>query len=143
MRKIITAIISLILLGLIVAPLVFADITAPAEITKCKMRHTFSGFTGFNCPNKDTDCPYDSTTYTCGACCILDTIYTVSDWVFYIVLAFAVIFISLGAFNIMTAGGEPDKVNTGRKYILYAIIGLIIGLMAKMIPYIARAVIGA
>jgi hypothetical protein len=142
MRKILPAIVSLSVLGLMIAPVVLAQITPPTEITKCTMRHTLSGFTGFNCPPKGSDCPYDSTTYTCGPCCTLDTIYTVTDWFFYIVLAFAIIFVIFGAFNIMTAGGSPEKVKVGRDFILYAIIGLLVGLIAKSIPYIARAVIG-
>jgi hypothetical protein len=143
MRKIISAIVSLSFLGLMIAPMVLAQVTPMPEITQCKMRHNFVNFTGFNCPNVNTNCPYNSTNWTCGACCLLDTIYTVTDWVFYIVLAFVIIFIMLGAFTIMTAGGAPEKVNTGRNYIIYAIVGLIVGLMAKMIPYIAKAIIGA
>jgi hypothetical protein len=143
MKKIISAVISLSILGLMIAPVILAQaISPPGEITKCKMRHTLTGFTGITCPPKDSDCEYATNT-NCGACCVLDTIYTISDWVFYIVLAFAIIFISLGAFFIMTAGGEPDKVRKGRDYILYAVIGLIIGLMAKTVPYIAKAIIGA
>jgi len=142
MKKIISAIACLSFLGLMFAPLVFAQITPPTEISQCTMRHTLSGFTGFNCPASGTACPYNSTTYTCGPCCALDTIYTVTDWFFYIVLAFAIIFVVFGAFSIMTAGGAPEKVKVGRDFILYAIIGLLVGLIAKSIPYIARAIIG-
>ena len=142
MRKIISAIVSLSFLGLMIAPAVLA-ITPMAEIKQCTMRQDLTGFTGFTCPAKGAVCSYDSATYTCGACCLLDTVYTLTDWIFYIVLAFVIIFIMLGAFTIMTAGGTPEKVNTGRNYIIYAIVGLIVGLMAKMIPYIAKAIIGA
>jgi hypothetical protein len=144
MRKIISAIVSLSVLGLMIAPVVLAQITPPTEIKKCVMRHdlTSPDFVGFKCPAKGADCPYDSSTLTCGPCCILDTIYTVTDWFFYIVLAFAIIFIIFGAFNIMTAGGSPEKVKVGRDFILYAIIGLLVGLIAKSMPYIARAIIG-
>jgi hypothetical protein len=142
MRKIIPAIVSLSVLGLMIAPVILAQVTPPSEITQCTMRHTLSGFTGFSCPAAGQVCPYNSTTYTCGPCCVLDTVYTVTDWFFYIVLAFAIIFIVFGAFNIMTAGGSPEKVKVGRDFILYAIIGLLVGLIAKSIPYIARAIIG-
>jgi hypothetical protein len=142
MKKIISA---LVLLNLLVLPIITLanDISPIPEITQCKMRHQLNNFTGFTCPNKDENCPYNNTNLTCGACCILDTIYTFSDWVFYIVLAFAIIFISLGAFYIMSAGGDPDRIRKGRDYILYSVIGLIVGLIAKMVPYIAKAIIGA
>jgi hypothetical protein len=97
---------------------------------------------GFKCPGQTVDCVFDDATKTCGSCCLLDTIYTVTDWIFYIVVAIAVIFIILGAMNIITAGGSPEKVQTGRNYILYAVIGLIIGLAAKMIPSLAKAIVG-
>jgi hypothetical protein len=141
MRKIISAIACLSFLGLMFAPLVFADITPPTEITKCTMRHTLTGFTGITCPPKGSDCVYANDT-NCGPCCTLDSIYTVTDWFFYIVLAFAIIFVVFGAFQIMTAGGSPEKIKVGRDFILYAIIGLLVGLIAKSIPYIARAIIG-
>jgi len=145
MKKIISAIIALFALGLMAAPLMLVqaqNLTPPTEITQCKMRHTLNNFTGFNCPVVNNNCPYNSTNYTCGPCCVLDTVYTVTDWFFYIVLAFAIIFVVFGAFNIMTAGGSPEKVKVGRDFILYAIIGLLVGLIAKSIPYIARAIIG-
>jgi hypothetical protein len=142
MRKIISAIVSLSVLGLMIAPVVLADITPPTEITNCTMRHQLNNFTGFTCPNKGNICEYNNNSLTCGPCCILDSIYTITDWFFYIVLAFAIIFVIFGAFNIMTAGGSPEKVKVGRDFILYAIIGLLVGLIAKSIPYIARAIIG-
>jgi hypothetical protein len=138
MRKIIAA----IALGLLIAPLALAQ-TAPAEVTGCKMRHTFgTDFVGFTCPATGSTCDFTSTTNTCGACCLLDTIYTVTDWIFYIVIAVALIFIILGAFSIITAGGSPEKVQSGRNYIVYAVIGLLVGLAAKAIPSIARAILG-
>jgi len=139
MRKIISAL-ALSLLGLMVGLLVFAAVppTPIPEITQCTMRHDLSAF-GLTCTNP---CVY-KVTPDCGACCILDVIYTVTDWVFYIVLAFAIIFIIWGAFQIMSAAGAPEKVNTGRNYIIYAVVGLIIGLLARSIPYIARTILGA
>jgi len=137
MRKIISV---LALAGLLVLPAIaFAQM---AEVTQCTMRHTISGYTGFNCPAADSPCPFNSNTLTCGACCMLDTIMTITDWIFYIVIAVALIFIIMGAFNIITAGGAPEKVQTGRNYILYAVIGLIVGLAARAIPSLARAILG-
>ena len=142
MRKIIPAIVSLSVLGLMVAPSLLAQaVSPPSEISQCTLRHTLTGFTGITCPAAGQVCVYANNT-NCGPCCALDTIYTVTDWFFYIVLAFAIIFVVFGAFNIMTAGGSPEKVKVGRDFILYAIIGLLVGLIAKSIPYIARAIIG-
>jgi hypothetical protein len=145
MRKIL-AILALISFSiLLIAPTVLAQ-TAPPEVTQCTMRHQLTGFTGFTCPwgplPANKECLFSSTTYTCGACCTLDTVYTITDWIFYLVFAVAIIFIIMGAFTIITAGGDPSKVSTGRNYILYAVIGVLVGLAAKGIPAIARAIFG-
>ena len=142
MKKITLTLIFLAFL-IIIPILVFAQITAPTEITQCKMRHTLTGFTGITCPAANGACPYNSTTYTCAPSCLLDTIFTIADWVFYIVLAVAIIFVIYGAYLIMTAGGAPDKIKNGRDFILWSIVGLIVGLLAKSIPSIARTIIGA
>ena len=142
MKKFISVLSLIAFLALSIAPVVFA--AAPAEVTQCTMRHVIGAdYVGFTCPAAvGTACPFDSATLTCGACCLLDTIFTVTDWIFYIVIAIALIFIIMGALSIITAGGSPEKVQTGRNYILYAVIGLLIGLAAKAIPSIARAILG-
>jgi hypothetical protein len=135
----------LILALLIVPTILLAAETAPKGVTSCDMRHDFSGADwknfGINCPSTGA-CSFSTATDTCGTCCLLDTIYTVTDWIFILVIVIAVIFVVLGAFNIMTAGGSPEKVQTGRNYIVYAVIGLIVALLAKAIPGIARSVMG-
>ncbi len=141
---------------LFVAPVVLA-VTPPPAVTKCTMRQdllTSTGWqtAGFYCPAAGAACVFDATALcgpvgnqkpcTCGSCCMLDTIYTITDWIFYILMAFGIIFIILGAFTILTAGGSPEKVNTGRSYIIYAVIGLLIGLAARGIPSLAKGIIG-
>jgi len=142
-----------LLVVLILPMITLAQVPVPQEIKECRMRKNLTGAdwqnAGFYCPGVNIACNFEDPPTvagrdaTCGSCCILDTIYTIVDWVFYIVLAFAIIFVSLGAYYIMSAGGDPGKVNTGRNYILYAIIGLIVGLIAKSMPYIAKSIIGA
>jgi len=141
MKKLISVLTLVAFLALFIAPLAFAAV-APTEVTQCTTRHVFTNFTGFTCPNPVGVCAFNNPAFTCGSCCLLDTIYTITDWVFYLATAVAIIFIVLGAFSIITAGGSPEKVTSGRNYILYAVIGLIVGLMAKGIPALARAILG-
>ncbi len=147
MKKILTALVLISFLGLLVAPAMTLAQTPPAEITKCTMRHnlTTTDWTnaGFSCPAKGADCDFENLSgYTCGSCCIVDTIYTVTDWIFIIVISVAAIMVIVGAFNIITAGGNAEKVNSGRSYIIFAIAGLIVALLAKAIPAIARNILG-
>lgn len=77
-----------------------------------------------------------------GMICIVHGIYKATDWIFYILMALVGVMIVIGAFFIITAGGEPQKVSQGRNYILYAVIGMIVAFFAKAIPTIAKVLIG-
>ena len=74
--------------------------------------------------------------------CVMNTLYSITDWIFVILVALAGIFVIIGAFTLLTAAGSPEKVTSGRNYILYAAIGLIVGLLAKAIPSLVRMVSG-
>jgi len=76
-----------------------------------------------------------------GTICLLNVINRVFDWVFVFIVALVGIMIVVGAFNIITAGGAPDKVTAGRNYILYALIGMVVAFFAKAIPAIVAALI--
>lgn len=78
---------------------------------------------------------------TYGMCCLVNTIYSITDWLFYILMAFVGVMIVIGAFTIITAGGAPEKVTAGRNYILYAIVGMVVAFFARAIPAIVKAVI--
>ena len=73
----------------------------------------------------------------------MDTVYTVTDWIFVGVVTLVVIFILWGAFNLLTAAGNPEKIKTGRDLIIFASIGMLVALLAKAIPWIVRNVLGA
>ena len=73
-----------------------------------------------------------------GVACIMNAIAKATDWIFAIVLAIAIIFIIWGAFTLVTAGGSPEKALKGRNYIIYAVVGFIVALLAKAIPGIAK-----
>lgn len=118
------------------------NIAPPAElIGSCTTRYDLSGWNavGLRCPVAATLCNFTSVTQDCAACCIVDTVYSVSYWIFAGLMAIVVIFVLLGAYNIITAGGSPEKVTTGRNYILWAAIGGTLALLARVIPTIVRA----
>jgi len=147
MKKVLTALVLVSLLAILAAPmLASAAEIIPTTIEKCNMRHDLTGTAwtdrGIICAAKSVDCTFSDTAQTCGVCCIMDTVYTVTDWIFVFVVTLVVIFILLGAFSILTAAGTPEKVATGRSYIIYACIGMLVALLAKAIPWIVRNVIG-
>jgi len=104
---------------------------------------TMSRNTGLtNCPLKGVACPFDSATSPCGICCLMNALYTITDWVFIVTIAIVMLFVILGAFTFVTSAGDPEKTKSGRLYITYAAIGLAIGLLARAVPGIVRMVIG-
>lgn len=62
--------------------------------------------------------------------CILYNLLDIASTIVMIIMPFIILW---GAYQIMTAGGDPKKFQTGGKTILYACIGFIIALMAKNI----------
>lgn len=60
-----------------------------------------------------------------------DALDNLFNFVFGFLLAMAVIFIMLAAYNFVTGGGDPQKVETARNQILWAVIGLLLAGLAK------------
>ncbi len=77
-----------------------------------------------------------------GIRCMLNTLYTVTNWVFYIMTIVAVLMIVFGGFTYITAAGDPAKAEKGKTILTFAIIGLAIALIAKLIPSLVRFIIG-
>ena len=80
---------------------------------------------------------------TFGMCCAINSLYVVINWIFIVLVAIAVVLFLMGAFTLVTAAGSPEKVAQGRNFILYAIVGLAVALLARAVPAVARALIGA
>ena len=51
-------------------------------------------------------------------------ISAVSNWLYAIAFALVPVMILIGAFYILTAAGDPEKVNKGKNIIMWTIIGL-------------------
>ncbi len=158
MKKIILGLILLIVCGMIVVPdLVAAQGEKPNEC--CILRHdmrvgniNYSRDSIVGAPtNLNPWCDVDgdgisnsitNPTTNWGMICMVDSIMTVTDWIFYILLLVAVIMIIIGGFMFITSAGSPEKATGARQILIYAIIGLIIAVLAKLIPSIVRFVIG-
>jgi len=139
MKKILPALVLISFLAVLAVPTIVSAQEGAPE--KCTITHDLSDLTGIDCPTSG-DCPFDSETYDCGMCCVMNSIYTVTDWIFIILVAFAAIMVLFGAFTLLTAAGDPEKVKSGRNYIIYAAAGLAVGLLAKAIPAIVRVILG-
>ncbi len=135
MKKILTALVlGSLLTGLIVPLAVSAQ---PETLPNtCKLKYDFSDVDA-SC-TKDAEVSADEH----GICCMLNTITTATNWVFYILTLIVVIMIIWGGFTYITAAGNPEAAGKGKTIILYALIGLAIALFAKVIPSIVKFVMG-
>ena len=139
MKKIffLLALASFISLGILTfASFVQAQTTTEGVLEGCTI--TQSGALLSGCT---TECNFN-TNATCGVCCFLNTLYNVTDWIFVILVGVASIFVIIGAMNLLMSAGDTTKVSSGRNYIMYAAIGLIVGFLAKAIPAIVKLAVG-
>jgi len=71
-----------------------------------------------------------------------DLVDAIVDFLFYVALALVPLCVLIGAFHILTAGGDPKRVKTGQNFILYAIIGLGVILFSRGFVAVLKSVLG-
>ncbi len=54
-----------------------------------------------------------------------------ANWILGLLLAAAVVFILIAAFNYLTSGGDEKKVASAKKMVTFAIIAIALGLLAR------------
>ena len=77
-----------------------------------------------------------------GIFCTINTLNTVTDYIFIVLIALVMIFVIMGAFNILLSQGDPEKVKTGQNYIVYAAAGLAVALLARAVPPLIKTIMG-
>lgn len=71
-----------------------------------------------------------------------DLINAIIDFIFYVAIALVPLMVIIAGFCFASAGGDPKKVETAKKIILYTVIGLSIVLLAKGLYVMIEKVIG-
>ncbi|MEK7813669.1 MAG: hypothetical protein AAB296_07905, partial [Candidatus Desantisbacteria bacterium] len=121
MKKLLSIFAIVSLLTVLILPAV--SLAQPPETLpeQCLMT-TNVGVTG--CEGTDGVC---SSTNGCGPngkwgiCCMLNTTYVITNWVFYIMTLIAVLMIVFGGFTYITAAGDPAKAGKGKSILTFAI----------------------
>lgn len=67
---------------------------------------------------------------------------TLFYWLFVALIFAAVVFILWSAFDYLTAGGDGKKVNEAGKKLLYAVIAVVVALVANEVPWLAANLSG-
>jgi membrane-associated HD superfamily phosphohydrolase len=65
---------------------------------------------------------------------VLCAINTVVNWLFFILIAVAVVFVIIAAFKYLTAGGDPEKVKSANHTLIYVVVAIVVAIIAKAIP---------
>jgi hypothetical protein len=64
------------------------------------------------------------------------------NWVFYFFIVLAVVFILIAAFSYLTAGGDEQKITKAKNELIYAIIAIVIAVLAKSIVTLIAGIAG-
>jgi len=136
LKKILPVLVLLSFLAVLAVP---AMVSANGPATECTLGHDVIDIDPVCTEGTTVD---EDATPLWGMCCLLDAIYTVTDWIFIVLIAVVGLMVLFGAFTLLTAAGAPEKVTSGRNYIIYAMIGMVVALFAKAIPSIVKAMLG-
>ena|SRR3989344_5609348 len=60
----------------------------------------------------------------------VDILRNIVKWIYIIFFIVAVMFILFAAYTYLMAQGDPEKVNTARNQIIYAIVAIVVALLA-------------
>ncbi len=61
------------------------------------------------------------------------TIYNLANALFLILMAAAVVAILVAGFMFISAGGDPDKMASARNFVIFALVGVIVALLARVL----------
>ncbi|MDX1535406.1 MAG: hypothetical protein R3346_01460 [Candidatus Spechtbacterales bacterium] len=77
-----------------------------------------------------------------GIICMYGLVGWLTNALFFALLAIATLVIAYAAFLFVSAGGNESRVQKARKYLMLAIVGLIVAITARAIPNIVVGIIG-
>ncbi|MEK9153604.1 MAG: pilin [Patescibacteria group bacterium] len=76
-----------------------------------------------------------------GIICLLNVVYYVTDWIFYLMMiAVVIVFVIAGA-KYMMSSGDPEKTKSAKNLMIFGIVGLIVALIAKLVPSVVRMIV--
>jgi len=152
MRKIL---IGLVLATILATPLAALAVSGPQEC--CKLRRAITIDAGAFTqglivgPTTGTGCIIGGAAVTIteagatanwGTLCFLNVFNGIIDWMFTVLIILVVFFTTLGAFQMITASGNSEKVSKGKDYILYAAIGLAVAFISRALPGFIKTIAG-
>jgi len=77
-----------------------------------------------------------------GSICLINAVNNVIGWIFLFLLVISVALIAIAGFLWMTSGGDAKKTQTAMQMIVAAIIGIVIALLARVLPAVVLSILG-
>ena len=74
---------------------------------------------------------------------IMRVLDNITNWLFAILLIVAAIFLIVAGYYFVTAQGDPDRIARARNMVLYALIGVLVGFVAKGLVVLVERVVGS
>lgn len=81
--------------------------------------------------NGNTDSPVD----------VIAALNRIVNWLFTILVAVAGIAIVIAGYYYVTAAGNPEQITKARNFILYALIGVLVGLLARGMVSLVQTIV--
>lgn len=72
----------------------------------------------------------------------IETIQKFANFVGMVLMGIAVIMILFAAFNFLTAAGNEDKIKSARNYLIFALVGVAVALLAFALPAVIGPLLG-
>jgi hypothetical protein len=73
---------------------------------------------------------------------VFTALNNITNWIFGFFLVVAVLFILVGAYELLISKGDPEGFAKAKKTLLYAVIAIAIAVMAKSIVIVVAKIVG-
>jgi len=113
--------------------------TAPCKIDSAK---AIGPKGAIICPKLAATDVVDYSSDQWGIICLVNMVTYITNWIFYLMMiAVVIVFVAAGA-KYMMSSGDTEKTKSAKNLIIFGIVGLIVALVAKLIPSVIRLVAG-
>lgn len=73
---------------------------------------------------------------------LIDVIVTIAQWMFGILMALSIVFILYAAFLYVISQGNEERIKTAKTVLIYAVVGLVVAVLAGGISVVIQDFIG-
>jgi hypothetical protein len=73
---------------------------------------------------------------------LIKVITTIAQWMFGLLVALSIVFILYAAFLYVIAQGNDERIGTAKKILIYAVVGLVVGVLAGGIGVAVQSFLG-